>query len=309
MYKAIELVYLTRVEGANLNSAGTEGVISILKKTEDINGQEYIRISGQSVKYQIRQIWKEQEGLSVSPVSSRTATGEKVIVSAGDPMKHIDDDLFGYMIATRGKLQKKRTGVVRTNGMISLFPYRGDRDFGVRYDPDDPAGEHNIYEVEITTNIMRGNFFVETDRLGKFDKNELGKEKVADIAGNKKEKRLSALFDALFNLFGGAHLSNYFTKTYPELVVVALLDRKLPVIGDKLTVNGKSEDGYSLNIDRLKESIETFNDRISEILIGGFVSTIQNWEEVKKLAQDNKKVKVMTLKELIEEISKRKFYK
>ena len=59
MAKAIEIVYLTRVEGANLNAAGTEGVISILKKTTDIDGKEYIRISGQSVKFQIRKIWED----------------------------------------------------------------------------------------------------------------------------------------------------------------------------------------------------------------------------------------------------------
>jgi CRISPR-associated protein Cst2 len=44
--RAIEIVYLTGVEGANLNSAGTEGVISILKKTTDISGDEFIRVSG-----------------------------------------------------------------------------------------------------------------------------------------------------------------------------------------------------------------------------------------------------------------------
>lgn len=48
----------------------------------------------------------------------------------------------------------RRTSVVRTNGMISIFPYQEDRDFGVRYDPT--GDQHNIYETEITTNVMRG---------------------------------------------------------------------------------------------------------------------------------------------------------
>jgi len=308
MSKAIEIVYLTRVEGANLNSAGTEGVISVLKKVEDIDGNEYIRVSGQSVKYQIRQIWNEQ-GLKVSPIIARQESGEKVIVSEGDPRKYIDDDLFGYMIE-RGKNKeknRKRTAVVRTNGMISIYPYRGDRDFAVRYDPNDPAGQHNIYETEITTNIMRGNFFVELDRLGKFEKFELEEKKDGDeLPKEEKNKRLQALFDAIFNFFGGAHLSNYFTKAYPELIVVATLKRKLPIIGDKLAVTGKNEDGkYIVDVARLKEAIDTFNENVDEILIGAFESVIGNWEELKGLSSDT--IKVMSLRDLKTEISNKNF--
>lgn len=305
--RALEIVYLTGVEGANLNAAGTEGVISVLKKTEDITGQEFIRVSGQSVKYQIRQIWKDESSTPISPVKSRGALG-KVIISEGKPIKYIDDDLFGYMIATAGgKLEKKRTGVVRTNGMISLFPYKGDRDFAVRYDPNDPAGKHNIYEVEITTNVMRGNFFVELDRLGIFEKIELGGKKDGEIPEKEKELRLHALFNAIFNYYGGAHLSNYFTKTYPEIIAIAILKRKSPVIGDKLVVTGKKDGKYIVDIARLKEAITTFDDNIEELLIGGFATVIENWQDITVLK--NNKVKVLSLKELKKEIADKKFYR
>jgi len=307
MAKALEIVYLTRVEGANLNAAGTEGVISVLKKTVDIDGREYLRISGQSVKYQIRQIWREKN-LSVSEIRARQEAAEKVIVSAGNPIKYIDDDLFGYMLAgVPREKDRKRTAVVRTNGMISLFPYRGDRDFGVRYDPKDPMGKHNIYEVEVTTNVMRGNMFVELDRLGKFDRYELGTDNGHEIPPNEKEQRLQALFDALFHFWGGAHLSNYFTKTYPEVMLIAFLNRKFPVIGDKFTVeNTRKERKYTLRVDDLKEALSTFDSCIDEIMIGGFETILANWEDVKKLA--NKKIKVLSLKKLIEEMSKKKFF-
>lgn len=305
MAKAIEVVYLTRVEGANLNSSGTEGVISVLKKTEDIDGREYIRVSGQSVKYNIRQIWKESEKVSLSPIESRGTT-EKVIVSEGDPVKYIDDDLFGYMIArTGGRLERKRTGCVRTNGMISLFPYKGDRDFAVRYDPNDPTGKHNIYEVELTTNMMRGNFFIELDRLGKFIKEEVGEER--ELQPDEKEKRVKALFDSIFNFFGGAHLSNYFTKTYPELIVIAILKRKLPIIGDKLTISGKAEnEKYLIDKDRLNEALETFNENIEQVIIGGFETAFENWEAIKELS--NVKIKVMSLKDAKTSISQKSFF-
>ncbi len=310
MPKAIEIVYLTRVEGANLNSAGTEGVISVLKKVEDIDGNEFIRVSGQSVKYQIRQIWDEQN-FKVSPIIARQESGEKVIVSEGKPEDYIDDDLFGYMIERRQNKVKnrKRTAAVRTNGMISLYPYKGDRDFAVRYDPNDPAGQHNIYETEITTNIMRGNFFVELNRLGKFEKFELeDKNEEKELSKEEKNRRLQALFDAIFNFFGGAHLSNYFTKAYPELIVVAVLKRKMPIIGDKLSVTGKNEDGkYVVDVARLKEALDTFDENIDEILIGGFESVIGNWGELTGLSNDA--TKVMSLKDLKTEIGRRTFIK
>jgi len=307
MIKALEIVYLTRIEGANPNAAGTEGVISVLKKTVDIDGREYLRISGQSVKYHIRQIWREK-GLPVSEIRARAEAGEKVIVSAGDPVKYIDDDLFGYMLAgVRGEKDRKRTAVVRTNGMISLFPYRGDRDFGVRYDPNDPMGKHNIYEVELTTNIMRGNVFIELDRLSKFDRYELGAENEQELSLDEKEKRLHALFDALFHFFGGAHLSNYFTKTNPEVMLIAILNRKFPVIGDKLRVKGEIKEGkYIIEIDQLKEAFSTFDSCIDKIILGGFETVIVNWDKVKALS--NTKIAVLSLKELMDEVAKTKFF-
>jgi len=308
MAKAIEIVYLTRVEGANLNAAGTEGVISILKKTTDIDGKEYIRISGQSVKFQIRKIW-EDEGVTISPVQSRSETGGKVIISEGDPVSYIDDDLFGYMIETRQREEsRKRTAAVRTNGMISLFPYQGDRDFAVRYDPQDPTGQHNIYEVEVTTNVMRGNFFIELDRVGKFESYEL-KEKPKDgkvLPKDERERRIKLLFDAIFHYFGGAHLSNYFTKTYPELMVVVVLKRKLPIIGDKLTLNGKDGSGrLILSLPDLKEVFDTFDDSIEEVLIGGFETSFGNWKEIEGLSEG--KIKVLSMKDLRKRVEEKKF--
>ena len=44
--KRLKSCILPGLRGANLNSAGTEGVISVLKKVEDIDGNEFIRVSG-----------------------------------------------------------------------------------------------------------------------------------------------------------------------------------------------------------------------------------------------------------------------
>ncbi|WP_456422686.1 type I-B CRISPR-associated protein Cas7/Cst2/DevR [Thermococcus sp.] len=315
--KAVEVVTLTKVEGANLNSNGTEGVIAVLKKVRDpVDGREYVRISGQSVKYHLRQLLKEL-GWELSQVVPKSEGGQKVIVSLGEPHRYIDDDLFGYMIAKKvdGKnATLRRTAVVRTNGMISLFPYQEDRDFGVRYDPS--GDNHNIYETEITTNVMRGNFFIELDRLGVFKEGlevpkleglETVKEKGPTgnevtfyvLPKEEREKRLRAILEAIMNYYGGAKLSNFFTKTYPEVMVVALLKRKIPVIGDALRVKTGYVDGkLVLDVERLKETVETFGDNIEKLYIGLFESRFANVDELKNAFENMDNVEILSMKEL-----------
>lgn len=320
--RAIEVVTLTKVEGANLNSNGTEGVISVLKKVRDpVDGKEYVRVSGQSVKYHLRQLLKEF-GWELSQVVPKSEGSQKVIVSLGEPQKYIDDDVFGYMIAKKvdGKnATLRRTAVVRTNGMISLFPYQEDRDFGVRYDP---AGDnHNIYETEITTNIMRGNFFIELDRLGVFKEGlevpklkGLGVKKEKDATGKEvtfyvlpeeeRKKRLKAVLEAIMEYHGGAKLSNFFTKVYPEVMAVAMLRRKIPVIGDALRVKEGYVDGkLVLDVERLRETVETFAGNIEKLYIGLFESRFANVEELKKAFEGMENVEVVSMKELRERIN------
>jgi len=320
--KAVEVVTLTKVEGANLNSNGTEGVIAVLKKARDpVDGREYVRVSGQSVKYHLRQLLKEL-GWELSQVVPKSEGGQKVIVSVGEPHRYIDDDLFGYMIAKKvdGKnATLRRTAVVRTNGMISLFPYTEDRDFGVRYDPS--GDNHNIYETEITTNVMRGNFFIELDRLGVFneglevpkledletrrEKDATGKEITLYVLPKKeREKRLKAVLKAIMTYHGGAKLSNFFTKVYPEVMVVALLRRKIPAIGDALRVKEDYVDGkLVLDVERLKEAVETFADNIERLYIGLFESRFANVDELREAFKGMKNVEVLSMKGLKEEIN------
>ncbi|KUK29457.1 MAG: CRISPR-associated autoregulator, DevR family 2, partial [Methanosarcinales archeaon 56_1174] len=259
----------------------------------------------------------------LSQVVPKSEGGQKVIVSLGEPQNYIDDDLFGYMIAKKvdGKnATLRRTAVVRTNGMVSLFPYQEDRDFGVRYDPS--GDNHNIYETEITTNVMRGNFFIEVDRLGVFkeglevpklegleakkEKDATGKEVTLYVLPKEeREKRLKALLEAIMQYHGGAKLSNFFTKVYPEVMVVALLRHKIPVIGDALRVKPGYVDGkLVLDVDLLKETVETFENNIERLYIGLFENRFANVDELKKAFEGMEKAEVLSMRELRERIEK-----
>jgi len=306
MNKGLEIVVLTKIEGANLNSNGNEGVISVLKKVRDpVDLKEYIRISGQSVKYQLKEILKSLNW-ELSPVISRQESGEKVIVSKGDPKNYIDDDLFGYMIAKKENnrnITKKRTAPVRTNGMISIFPYQEDRDFGVRYDPT--GDQHNIYETEIATNIMRGNFFIELDRVGVFTSEEYDEN--FQMSNEDREKRVKALLSAIQIYYGGAKLSRFFTKAYPEIMVLVFLNRKIPVIGDNLRFKQDYVDGkYILDTKLLKEVYETFSEYINKIYIGILKEKFANLDNIESM--QNEKIIVFSIKDLKDTIAKERIY-
>jgi len=327
--KAMEIVTLTRVEGANLNSNGTEGVISVLKKAKDpVDMKEYVRISGQSYKRQLREliaeiagtdkissrekpVVKDEKGRAQKTVivsegncfakeeKKRKISQKTVIVSEGNPVRYIDDDLFGYMLAD----SRKRVAPVRTNGMISLFPYQEDRDFGVAYNPDPAIREHNIFETEISTNVMRGNVFVELDRIGVFSESELNglagdDAKSTTLLKGEIENRLRILLTAVLDYHGGAHLSRFFTKTYPEAVAVVFLKRKIPVIGEAFRVLPGYSDGKKMSIDlrAIRERYDTFESYIDSMLIGLFESSFANVDDLRSTFE-NTRCYVLTMKE------------
>lgn len=310
--KAMEIVTLTRVEGANLNSNGTEGVISVLKKIRDpVDMKEYVRISGQSYKRQLREVIAEIVGtdkisMREKPESKegKSRASKSVIVSEGNPVKYIDDDLFGYMLAEK----RKRVAPVRTNGMISIFPYQEDRDFGVAYNPDPTKMEHNIFETEISTNVMRGNIFVELDRVGVFSGWELSNldEVTAKTKSLTKEEiryRIKALLEAILDYHGGAHLSRFFTKVYPEAIVLVYLKRKIPVIGEAFRVLPGYREGkrMSIDINALRERYTTFEDYIDKMFVGLFESSFADIDELKASFKDTK-CSIMSMKELRNEV-------
>ena len=303
MNKGIEIVTLTKVEAANLNSNGTEGVISVLKKVRDpLDMKEYVRISGQSVKFQLKQIIADmgfKDQISEITISKSEKSEKTVLVSAGDPEKYLDDDLFGYMITSE---DRKRTAPVRTNGMISIFPYQEDRDFGVRYDPTGKE-QHNIYETEITTNVMRGNFFIEVDRVGVFRKGEV--ESPKSLSDEERERRIKILLDAIMSYHGGAHLSRLLTKSYPEAIIIVALNRKLPVVGDNFKLKQEYKEGkYLLDVPLLREILLTFDEFINKVYIGVLKEKFANYEEIETLK--NNKIEVMPIDELKEKLNSEK---
>lgn len=305
--KAVEIVTLTKVDPANLNSNGTEGVITVLKKFRDpIEKKEFVRVSGQSVKYHLKEMLnrieengkKKYEGYVTEEVVGKGRDANQVLSSPGDPEKYIADDLFGYM---KTDTNKKRIAPVRTSGMVSLFPYEEDRDFGVRYD-ESGAEKHNIFETEFSANIMRSNFFIEVDRIGVFDKTEVDDAKVKTLPVEERNNRIKDLIKCILSYHHETRSTRFLTKVYPEAVVVLFLNRKIPVIGDNLRVTEKKENKYVIDAELLNNVFNVFDGSI----VKGYVGILGGKFDINKEIT-NAKINVLELKELWNALEQEKY--
>ncbi len=298
----MEVAFLVKAEKTNLNAAGTDGNITSLKKTTEVDDTQRIFISGASIKYAIKQ-YLADIGIMLSPIQGKTK--EAQVTTACDAEKYIDDDLFGYMDTKR---DVRRVAPVKTNGMIALFPYANDLNRGVRFDPQ--GTQHSLYDIEIVTTVFRSNWAIELDRIGKTsDKKEVEeKKREFDLKPDEKERRVKALLESLFNLWSRVKQSNYLTSLTPQVLAMVLRDDKTMTIGDKLRINNN----YELDVDALKEVLVYHSNRIKEAYIGYFDSFIRNGEELKKLNSlnsDNTKIKVevMSLPELKQKVLSNEF--
>lgn len=303
----MEVAFLTKIEKTNINASGTEGNVTALKKTEEIDGTQRVFISGASIKYSVKE-YLRGIGWELSKVEpkierrrGRTENDEETeavgrqVTTACEPDKYIDDDLFGFM-DTSVRPPKKRVAPVKTNGLISLFPYRGDINRGVRFDPTGEE-QHSLYDIEITTNIFRSNWAIELDRIGEFggsNPQAAKKEPVKGIADIEKEKRAKALLESLFNLWSTVKQTNFLSKLTPEVMAIVLRDDKTLTIGDKLKIDEK----MNLSSGALKEALSYHKARIKEAHLGYFSSFISNQAEIESLEGYEGKLKVSSLSDL-----------
>ena len=162
-----------------------------------------------------------------------------------EPTEYIDDDLFGYMNAKGGEDgakggANKRTSPVRVSPLVAQDSYQGDLDFGTNYMSAKDGGNPNIFETEIHGGLYRGTILIELDRIGSGDgfKN--------DIDVSQKADRVSALLDALQNLWSSGRQSRFLADLSPKFVAAAVTTVKAPIFLESVQVQGNTLSGATL---------------------------------------------------------------
>lgn len=166
--KGLAITYLVRF-GIASPSGGRSEIenLNVIKKIRE-GFLDFPYASAQAMKRALRDTLKGL-GYKTSPIVN-TAPARTV----GDPVRYIDDDLFGFMEA--GSKKSGRAEVDRLNGirkavvsmtpLLSLSAFDDNVDFGANMMRLQAGGYPMPYETEVHRGWYRVSLYVELDRIG-----------------------------------------------------------------------------------------------------------------------------------------------
>ena len=226
---SLTITYLSKVSFASLNGGDKEvdNIVTIKKVTLD-NGDQLPYLSSQAVRRALRDKLEEL-GETISPVA--TASEDKGAAKTQlDPVKYIDDDLFGFMDAAKGKDAEKgkatvRTSPVRVESLLALTKFHEDLDFGTNYMAKKIGGQPNIFETEIHSGVYRGTILIELDRVGAGE----GFEKAGTLSATERARRVIALLDAFQTMWSSGRQSRFLADISPKFRAAACMRSKNPI--------------------------------------------------------------------------------
>lgn len=240
---SITITYLSKVSFASLNGGDKEvDNINPIKKVTLSNGEELPYVSSQAIRRALRDKIEEL-GYDTSPVG-QSSTDKGAPKTALDPIKYIDDDLFGYMDAKAGEdgaagTSNVRTSPIRVESLLALATYKGDLDYATNFMGKKIGLNPNIFETEIHSGAYRGTILIELDRIGReyeVVEEKEGKKVIArslrvkELVDNKeKAKRVLAFLDALQMLWSSGRQSRFLADISPKFVAAAMMKSKNPI--------------------------------------------------------------------------------
>ncbi|KAF5086792.1 type I-B CRISPR-associated protein Cas7/Cst2/DevR [Methanobacterium aggregans] len=323
MSKTVVGFMLVDAPHSALNNAGSDAgdrTDNIVRVKSIRRGRKvYPYVSGQALRYWWRDTLAQKCGWKLSPIERE----KKIAFTSANPIEYDDDDVFGYMRALKAKEGGTVTRIspLKNSPLISVIGQIPTQDFGVmaRHEGNPVPYEHEFYST-----VLKGIFSIDLDSLGVFYatektgyKNMHPKlEEIAEEQGLSHEeetkkwvmpvdvrtKRAQDVIKVLPNLQGGAKLTSHLTDVSPKFIVVAAIDG-----GNHIFMNiAKEEDGEAvIDIEALKEVVTEYKDSIlTDVYIGrrkGFMDELE--EPLEKLAGENGKIHVGTIKEAVDQFS------
>ena len=233
---------IMKVSG-NVNADLGVGTRIPLKKIYTWNQEIKAFVSARCIRRCIRERLFEK-GFSIDPLQLVGGREAQQLGDVGDPVKFIDDDLFGYLVPVREGFSLKRSSPIKISHLISLrhtevkpeFAARFPREFLPQYVEDYPVP----FEVEVAEWLGRLNVIV-SDRVGCFEKLELQDELKKNLTQqdnmyclkpDERVRRLKAFLEVLL-WEGWQFPRSSQSPSTPEFFysVIALSERFVPIFG------------------------------------------------------------------------------
>jgi len=267
----MEVVNVFRVESANIN-AGEGGPAEIDIKTVHLeDGTVVPRISPQAIFRMIRDYWIEMgEKVDVA----RQEPGKTAPLPECDPVKYIDDDLFGYL--NPGPPPQSRPGPIRSIGAIGLFEYPDDTDFLTSIFSTTGAEEGgSMVTKRIYTNTFILPIWCDVKRVGCEAVPQKDKKikfvLLNGVSSDEPKRRLSKFFESLFYL-GKSMPGASKMPLSPKLIMVGLFTKPNITLYDAL------ENDLTVRIKEVKlqkEQTRTGEEKVVSIASGKVIFSIE----------------------------------
>lgn len=280
MRNFVNLGYLTKVNIDNLNSSENPGNLIVLKKVQDSKGDYYVYVSGQALRYYMKETMN-QLGM---PLTKLDKSGEYVIDAKtkdderyGEILRnHPDLDLLGFMETKKGAGALRRWSPVKVSPMISIYPWKGESDMLTRKKEGQEGGD--IVKIEINTfNFMKGSIIMDIDMIGaRVD--ELSYEIEPVLNSDEKTKRIDYLVNSIKNLDGGAKKARLLDDLTPKFVIITKQKAGTPIFLNALDVDNNG----NIKVDLIKEILSEFSDIIEDYRIGLRSGIFENEEMIKE---------------------------
>ncbi|MFW9997076.1 MAG: type I-B CRISPR-associated protein Cas7/Cst2/DevR [Candidatus Odinarchaeota archaeon] len=246
----VNIHFLLDIPAGALNMGETDPArnnLVLVKKLRTVNGiVPYI--SAQAFRYWLRETLRDKYSWHLSPT---TAVSSRQAYTEADPVKYPDDDVFGYMRATKedvpdkkGKTKKvdvtrTRVSPLKVSTLVGVGKAFITEDFGVMSRQTD--GTPILHSHEFFTGLLQGHVSISTSDVGKFiitqksgfqnlrEEEAKANDKLAEKNGyyilKDKAERVKRVLDpvrALNYLAGGANLTLHLSDVTPKFIILCL---------------------------------------------------------------------------------------
>lgn len=275
-------LFLIDAPASALNNGESDNIESKVK-TIRVGRQEFPYVSAQSFRYWLRTtLDKHFEGeWSASPVYNETK-GKQQAYTQGDPIQYPDDDLFGYMRATKEETVT-RVSPFRTSTLVSVAPVSLVSDFGVMARLDKHEGDKEgvlLHQHQFYRTTLQGLFSLDLNAAGTFTNQfrsgfqnlgadatkqaqEAGLEKHDDLKAyrlpiGERIRRVQVLLRALSRVEGGAKQALHYTDVNPAFVIMAVTRGGNHVFGHAIKTD--ANDKPQLHAESLQQALSVLHD-------------------------------------------------
>ena len=275
----------------------------------------YPYVSAQAFRYWLRDtLVKGDWGWKNAPIYRE----KKVAYTDANPILWWDDDVLGYMRAPSKKTDAvearaadgsradetpttdtiTRVSPFRVSTLVSIAPTRVTEDFGVmsRHEGDPVPHEHQFYRT-----TLKGLYSLDLHACGTFSyrqktgfrnldnvRMKLAEEKALEHLEAEKSyrlptaarlQRITALFEGLAHLEGGAKQTLHYTDVMPALTILAVTKGGNHIFGHIIGATGRGLP--TLKVDALREALTVFKDDVLSRVYVGWVTGYLDEERAK----------------------------